>query len=169
MTLGGPTKKDKTFFLHQLRGVCARFQDVFEQRSDCRAEPESNPGHDRLGKESGIGGPSPQMCPVLQGFPWPASLGTVGGCTPQTTCTRIALSSTARRYPETAESQAMPTTRTTDGRRVYSLDPNQRSTRTPGWLRLDHRFSDKTTFYARAQRDVSVSYAQTNVSYHGPR
>ncbi|MGC2418340.1 MAG: TonB-dependent receptor [Candidatus Acidiferrales bacterium] len=162
MTLGGPIQKDKTFFFISYEGL-RQVQD--DSNSGQTVVPSPSLIQAILVSGRNGSGPSPQMCPVLQGFPWPASLGTVGGCTPKYV------------YPDSAFVNCSTISGncgipgdandpTTDGEEfTHSI---RTKINEDSWLaRLDHRFSDKTTFYARAQRDVSVSYAQINVSTTG--
>ena len=131
MTLGGPIQKIRHFSSSATRG-CVRFRR-FEQRSDCRAEPESNPGHPGLGKEWRPG--RRRRCArCCKDFRGPLRWGRSEAALPKS-CTRIAPSLTARRYPEIAESRRCQRPALRTGR-VYSLDPNHRSTKTPGLLAL---------------------------------
>jgi Carboxypeptidase regulatory-like domain/TonB dependent receptor-like, beta-barrel len=162
MTLGGPIQKDKTFFFVSYEGL-RQVQEASNSGQTVVPSPSLIQAILVSGRNGA--GPSPQMCPVLQGFPWPASLGTVGGCAPKYVYSDSAFVSCSTisgncGIPGDANDP------TTDGEEfTHSI---RTKINEDSWLaRLDHRFSDKTTFYARAQRDVSVSYAQINVSTTG--
>jgi hypothetical protein len=162
MTLGGPIQKDKTFFFISYEGL-RQLQEA--STSGQTFVPSPSLIQDILVNGRNGQGPSPAMCAVLEGFPWPSSLGTVGGCTPRVV------------YPDSAFVNCS-TLQGTCGLTPDANDPSTdweeftHSIRTKinedSWLaRVDHKFSDKTTFYARAQRDVSISDAQINVSSTG--
>ena len=77
------------------------------------------------------------MCSILQAYPWRASTGTVGGCAPRFV------------FPDAAFTPGSDT------------DSDQFTHPTPSIIhedtalvRIDHRFSDRTTLYGRAQRDI---------------
>jgi hypothetical protein len=166
MTLGGPIQKDKTFFflnyegLRQLQEASSSAQVYVPSASliqdilvNGRAVTTTNNGM----TTTTTYGPSPQMCGVLQGFPWPASLGTVAGCAPKVV------------YPdanfkpfegqETLDANDLPTDISN------FVHPVQSTIHEDTWLvRVDHRFSDKTTLYGRAQRDISLVNAQIGVT-----
>src|SRR5713101_7140068 len=80
MTVGGPIKKDKTFFflsyegLRQLQESSTAGTIIVPSASFLNTVLVT--GRDGLG-------PSPEMCSILQGFPWSKSTGTVGGCAPK--------------------------------------------------------------------------------------
>src|SRR5713101_1765597 len=80
MTVGGPIKKDKTFFFLSYEGL-RQLQE--SSTAGTIFVPSASflntilvTGRDGLG-------PSPEMCSILQGFPWSKSTGTVGGCAPK--------------------------------------------------------------------------------------
>jgi len=162
LTLGGPIQKDKTFFFISYEGL-RQLQDA--SNSGQTVVPSPSLIQDILVSGRSGAGPSPQMCPVLQGFPWPTSLGTVGGCAPKYPYPDSAFVNCST-IPGNCGIPGDANDPTTDGDEfTHSI---QTKINEDSWLaRFDHRFSEKTTFYARAQRDVSVSYSQINVSTTG--
>ena len=81
------------------------------------------------------------MCTIMQAYPWRASVSAIGSCKPRFV------------YPDSAFQQ------------TTSVDPNADllTAATPTvvhedtWLvRIDHKFSEKTLLYGRAQRDISL-------------
>lgn len=162
MTLGGPIQKDKTFFFISYEGLR---QQQEASTSGQTFVPSATLIQDVLVNGRNGSGPSPAMCAVLQGFPWRASLGTVGGCAPKYT------------YPDTAfVNCADPNANCGLSLGANDLISDVESFTHPikttinedSWLaRVDHKFSDKTTMYVRAQRDVSLSNAQIGVSNTG--
>jgi hypothetical protein len=153
MTFGGPIAKDKSFFflnyegLRQLQEVSTAGLIFVPSASLTKAILVT--GRDGLG-------PSPQMCTILQGFPWRQSTGTLGGCSPKV----VFPDSDFQLTPQTTGD---PTDLPTD---FDAFTHNVRTTvHEDTWLvRIDHKFSDKTTLYGRAQRDVSLVYAQIGIT-----
>jgi hypothetical protein len=85
---------------------------------------------------------SPQMCSILQAFPWRASTGSIAGCTPKFIFPDGAfVDQTGNGLPDSDQFTApAPTTVHEDT-----------------WLaRIDYHINDKTTLYGRAQRDISL-------------
>jgi Carboxypeptidase regulatory-like domain/TonB dependent receptor-like, beta-barrel len=158
MTLGGPIKKDNTFFFLSYEGLrqlqeASSYAKVYVPSASFIQDILVN-GRTAGGQQYG---PSPQMCAVLQGFPWPASLGTVGGCAPKVT------------YPDSnftafdGQESLGPNDLPTDISNF--VHPVQTTVHEDSWLvRVDHKFSDKTTLYGRAQRDISLVNAQIGVT-----
>ncbi|MGH9781734.1 MAG: carboxypeptidase regulatory-like domain-containing protein, partial [Candidatus Acidiferrales bacterium] len=152
MTVGGPIQKDKTFFFLSYEGLRQLQEDT---SSGVIFVPSASLVSDILVNGRNGDGPSPQMCTILQGFPWRASTGTVGGCTPKIV------------FPDSAFSPCPG----------CSSDPNEANdienfthaiettVHEDTWLaRIDHKFSDKTTLYVRAQRDISLVFSQIGVT-----
>jgi hypothetical protein len=163
MTLGGPIQKDKTFFFISYEGL--------RQQQDASTAgqtfvPSASLIQDILVNGRNGVGPSPAMCGVLQGFPWRASLGSVGGCTPKYVYPDSAFVNCANANANCGLSLTAGEDLTSD---VDSFThPIITKINEDSWLaRVDHKFSDKTTMYVRAQRDVSASYSQINVSATG--
>ena len=158
MTLGGPIIKDKTFFFLSYEGL-RQLQE--SSTAGTIIVPSASFLNTVLVTGRDGMGPSPQMCTILQGFPWAASTGTVGGCVPRFV------------FPDSTFAPLAA-----DQLSGLALDGNDQ----PGdfsafthnirttvhedtWLvRIDHKFSDKTTLYGRAQRDISLVDAQIGVT-----
>jgi len=126
LTLGGPIQKDKTFFFLSYEGV-RQLQSTTTQV----VVPSLSFQQATLTK-------SPQMCEILQGFPWRQSAGTINHCAP-----RFAFPDAAFQNLGADDDQF-----TTPVSTIVHED---------SWLvRIDHNFSDKTVLYGRAQRDISL-------------
>lgn len=162
MTLGGPIQKDKTFFFVSYEGLR---QQQEASTSGQTFVPSASLIQDVLVNGRNGSGPSAAMCAVLQGFPWRASLGSVGGCTPKFTYPDAAFLNCSDPSANCGLSLG-PNDLTSD---VESFTHSIKTTiNEDSWLaRIDHKFSDKTTLYVRAQRDVSISNAQIGVSATG--
>ncbi len=157
MTVGGPIKKDKTFFFLSYEGL-RQLQE--SSTAGTIIVPSASFLNTVLVTGRDGVGPSPQMCTILQGFPWRQSTGTIGGCAPKIT------------FPD---AQFTPCSSAACGVTVDAADPitdfdqfthNIRTTvHEDTWLvRIDHKFTDKTTLYGRAQRDISLVDAQIGVT-----
>jgi hypothetical protein len=126
-TFGGPIKKDKTFFFIDYEGLR-------QLQSNTQQFTVPNPFFQQQVLTT-----SPQMCTIMQGFPWRASVGTIGGCAPRFT------------YPDTA----FQTTSDPNADLITAATPT--TVHEDTWLvRIDHNFSDSTRLYGRAQRDISL-------------
>jgi len=143
LTVGGPIKKDNTFFFLSYEGL--RQLQAFTQQP---IVPSAHLLADILVNGRGGQGPAPQMCSILQVYAWRASTGTIGTCAPKFV------------FPDKA---FVP------GTVIDPTNPNaldfDRFTHTATTtihedtflIRIDHKFSDKTTLYGRAQRDIALS------------
>jgi carboxypeptidase family protein/TonB-dependent receptor-like protein len=156
-TVGGPIKKNKTFFfisyegLRQLQSITSQFT---VPSGACCANPMS-PTDPTQGTpltvpfQQAVLSQSPQMCTIMQAYPWRASVGSINGCSPRFT------------YPDSAFTylgQGDPTTNPN-----YNADADTLTAPTPTtvhedtWLvRLDHQFSERTLLYGRAGRDINL-------------
>jgi len=132
LTAGGPIRKDKTFFFLSYEGL-----RQLQSTTQVATVPSATLVNDILVNGRAGAGPSSQMCPILQAYPWRASTGTVGGCVPKLV------------FP--------------DGAFTPGSDPDSDlfTHATPSTIhedtaliRIDHKFSDKTSLYGRAQRDI---------------
>ena len=149
-TLGGPVKKNKTFFFLSYEGL-RQLQSTTQQftvpSGVCCGQLSS--GSIASGFQQYVLNTSPQMCSIMQAYPWRASVGAINGCAPRFV------------YPDAAFQQ------------TTSADPNADllTAATPttihedSWLvRIDHKFSESTSLYARAQRDISLVNAPNGSS-----
>ena len=162
MTVGGPIQKDKTFFFLSYEGLRQ------EQEASTAGQvivPSASLIQAILASGRNGQGPTPAMCGALQGFPWRSSIGTVGGCAPKVVfpdsqfvnCSTI--SGGCGITPDAND----PVTDFDEFTNTIKTKVNEDS-----WLaRFDHKFSDSTLFYARAQRDISRSSSQINISSGG--
>ena len=130
MSIGGPIVKNKVFFflnyegLRQYGGATTRV-----------LVPSPSIQQTTLAT-------SPQMCSILQAFPWRASTGSIGNCAPKFVFPDGAfVDQTGNGLPDSDQFTApAPTTVHEDT-----------------WLaRIDYQITDKTTLYGRAQRDISL-------------
>jgi hypothetical protein len=134
-TLGGPIKKDNTFFFISYEGL-RQLQSTTQQFT------VPNPAFQQQ-----VLSTSPVMCSIMQGFPWRASQGSIGNCAPRFT------------YPDSAF-QA-----TTDPNADLLTAATPTTVHEDTWLvRIDHKFSEKTLLYGRAQRDISLVDAPNSSS-----
>jgi hypothetical protein len=137
MTIGGPLIKNNTFFFLNYEGL-RQLQATTTQVS----VPSGVivPGN-TLTFQQKVLSQSPQMCAIMQAFPWRASVGTINGCAPLFV------------YPDGAFQSLAPDT--PDADLFTSAVPA--TVHEDTWLiRIDHKFSDKTLLYGRAQRDISL-------------
>jgi hypothetical protein len=138
LTFGGPIKKNKTFFFISYEGL-RQLQSTTNQVT----VPSASLQQQTLAQ-------SPQMCTILQGFPWKSSTGRIA--TSAGTCqARFS-------YPAAA---------------FVSLSPNSDQFTIPApttvhedtWLvRIDHKINENTLLYGRAQRDISLVTAPNGSS-----
>jgi len=148
VSIGGPIVKDKTFFFANYEGL-----RQFQATTAIAAVPTAKLLNEVLVTGRNGVGPSPQMCSILQGFPWQASTGTVGTCAPRFT------------FPDSFFSPLSPDLSPPDSgdaqnfTRAFPTVVHEDT-----WLvRIDHKISDKTTLYGRAQRDISLVDAPNNL------
>jgi hypothetical protein len=166
MTVGGPIKKDKTFFFLSYEGL-RQLQEstssgtIFVPSASFVQDILVNGRNDATQTPAVHVGPTPLMCAILQGFPWRASTGTVGGCAP-----KIVFPDTDFRALTLNELSG----ETIDANNLATdieafTHPIETTVHEDTWLvRIDHKFSDKTTLYGRAQRDISLVNAQIGVT-----
>jgi hypothetical protein len=135
MTLGGPIVKNNTFFFIDYEGL---------RQLQSNTQQFTVPG---ASFQQQVLTTSPQMCTIMQGFPWRASVGSIGGCS-----ARFA-------YPDTA----FQATSDPNAQLVTAATPTTVNEDT--WLvRIDHKFSESTLLYGRAQRDISLVNAPNGSS-----
>ena len=166
MTVGGPIKKDKTFFFLSYEGL-RQLQEstskgtIFVPSPSFIADILVNGRNDATQTPPVHVGPSPDMCAILQGFPWEASAGTIGGCAP-----KIVFPNTAFRplTPDELSGETIDANNLATDILAFT-HPIETTVHEDTWLvRIDHKFSDKTTLYGRAQRDISLVNAQIGVT-----
>jgi hypothetical protein len=132
MSLGGPIKKEKTFFFINYEGL-----RQFQGNTLVAAVPTAAFAQSILAT-------SPQMCSIVQSFPWRQSTGAIGACAPRFTFGDSFFSPLQPSDPEFGTVENF----THVGATTVHEDT---------WLvRIDHKLSDKTTLYGRAQRDISL-------------
>jgi hypothetical protein len=140
-TLGGPIKKNNTFFFISYEGL-RQYQTTtttFTVPSGiCCGQLSSGPL--TSGFQQYVLNTSPQMCSIMQAFPWRASVRTINGCSARFVHPDAAFQQTSADPNADSLTAALPTTVHEDT-----------------WLvRIDHKFSEKTLLYGRAQRDISL-------------
>ena len=139
MSLGGPVKKDKLFFFLNYEGLrqfgATTNQLLVPTAAIARAtllggDVNRNPGG------------SPQMCSILQAFPWRVSTGSIGNCSP------------LHVYPDTAF--AGPAISGLSDADLLTV-PAQTTVHEDTWLvRMDYQVNAKTMLYGSAHRDISL-------------
>jgi len=135
MTFGGPIVKDHTFFFVSYEGL-RQLQSTTQQFTVPSGAVAQN---QTLSFQQQVLNTSPQMCAIMQAFPWRTSAGTINGCAPRFV------------YPDAA----FQTTSDPNADLVTAATPT--TVHEDSWLvRIDHKFSDKTLLYGRAQRDISL-------------
>jgi len=135
MTVGGPIIKNKTFFFVNYEGL-RQLQSITQQFTVPSGVVA--PGQ-TLSFQQQVLNTSPQMCNIMQAYPWRASVGTINGCKPRFV------------YPDAA----FQTTSDPNGDLVTAATPT--TVHEDTWLvRIDHKLNDKTVLYGRAQRDISL-------------
>ncbi|MGC2325337.1 MAG: TonB-dependent receptor, partial [Candidatus Sulfotelmatobacter sp.] len=133
MSLGGPVKKDKLFFFLNYEGL-----RQFGETTNQLLVP--NP----LTQKATLA-LSPQMCSILQAYPWRASTGSIGSCSP----THV--------YPDGgfADQTNNPTNPLPDS--DLFTTPAATTVHEDTWLvRMDYNVSAKTKLYGSAHRDISL-------------
>ena len=137
MTFGGPVVKDKLFFFlnyEGLRQYAATTNQVPVPSPLAQSQTLTNPNLTPTQVT--------QMCEILQAFPWRASTGKIGTCSPIHT------------YPDGAFAD-----QTSNGFPDSDLltAPAPTTVHEDTWLfRMDYDINPKTTLYGRAQRDISL-------------
>ena len=147
MTLGGPIKKDKLFiFLNYegLRQLQSTTQQFAVPSGICcgqlqNPDPTKPPIPLSIPYQQYVLNTSPQMCSIMQAYPWRASVGAVGSCASRFT------------YPDTA----FQATSDPNADLITAATPTTIHEDT--WLvRMDYKINANTLLYGRAQRDISL-------------
>ncbi len=140
VTLGGPIKKDKLFFFidyEGLRQLQQNTQQFAVPSGICCGQLAS--GNLTVPYQQYVLTTSPQMCTIMQAYPWRASVGTIGNCAPRFT------------YPDSAF------TATSDPNADLITAPTPTTIHEDTWLaRVDYKINSSTLLYGRAQRDISL-------------
>ncbi len=156
LTFGGPIKKDKTFFFISYEGL-RQLQSTTQVFTVPSGFPATTGG---TSFQQQVLNKSPQMCEIMQGYPWRASAGTINGCSPRfvypdTAFQWLGQDPSAQNYDPNADNvtAATPTTVHEDT-----------------WLvRIDHKINEQTLLYGRAQRDISLVDAPNGSSLPGDK
>ena len=143
MTFGGPIVKDNTFFFISYEGL-RQTQSITQQFTVPSGVVAQN---QTLTFQQQVLNTSPQMCTIMQAFPWRASAGTINGCAPRFV------------YPDAAFQWLGqdPTAQNFDPNADLVTAATPTTVHEDSWLvRIDHKFSENTLLYGRAQRDISL-------------
>ena len=141
LTFGGPIQKDKTFFFVNYEGLRQA-----QPATTSATVPDA-------GLQAAILTASPAMCPILQAFPWRQSA----------VAQNQALNCPAlHAFPDsvfTSQAPFDPLNPDSTGFDGFSHSPDT-TIHEDTWLaRVDHKFSENTSLYVRAQRDVAITKA----------
>ena len=172
MSFGGPIVKNKTFFFlnyEGLRQAAVNGEQMTVPSGHCCAAfntTAGEPGLQTIGYQQYVlthapSGFEPQLCRIMQSFPWRVSVGgPINGCAPRTV------------LPDALFQYQGSATPGLDG------DPNNEDLLTVGrqttihedtWiLRIDHQINEKTLLYGRAQRDIALWNAPASFSASVP-
>jgi len=134
-TVGGPIVKKKTFFFISYEGL-----RQLQSTTQTFTVPSgiAPPGGGSSFQQQVLN-TSPQMCAIMQAFPWRSSVSSINGCAPRFV------------YPDGAFQQ----TSDTDADLLTAATPT--TVHEDTWLvRIDHKFNESTLLYGRAQRDISL-------------
>ena len=156
LTVGGPIQKDKTFFFISYEGL-RQLQSITQQFAVPAGVASPGAG---LPYQQQVLTTSPQMCSIMQAYPWRASVGTINGCAPRFV------------YPDAAFQYLGqdPNSPNYDPTADFLTAPTPTTVHEDSWLiRIDHKISDKTMLYGRAQRDISLVDAPNGSSLPGDK
>lgn len=156
LTFGGPIKKDKAFFFISYEGL-RQLQSTTQTFTVPSGFPTTSGG---TSFQQQVLNTSPQMCAIMQGYPWRASAGTINGCSPRFV------------YPDGAFQWlgADPTAQNYDPNADNVTAATPTTVHEDTWLvRIDHKINEKTLLYGRAQRDISLVDAPNGSSLPGDK
>jgi hypothetical protein len=144
MTVGGPIKKDKTFFflsyegLRQLQSITQQFTVPSGACCGALPDPITANQYDPLQTsfQQYVLTQSPQMCSIMQAYPWRASVGTISGCVPRFV------------YPDSAfQYQGDPTNLSNVSNDDLVTAATPTTVHEDTWLvRLDHQINTSQTY-----------------------
>src|SRR5580704_9130486 len=142
MTLGGPDQKDKLFFFINYEGL-----RQFGATTNQVLVPTAAIARGTLLGGDGVNlnpGGSPQMCSILQAYPWRASTGSIGNCDP------------LHVYPDTAFAAPSAINNNPVDADLLTA-PASTTVHEDTWLvRMDYKINEKTLLYGSAHRDISL-------------
>jgi hypothetical protein len=161
MTFGGPIVKNKTFFFISYEGL-RQLQSTTQQFNVPSGFCCGTQGGSTLSTsfQQYVLSTSSQMCSILQAYPWRTSVGTLNGCAPRIT------------YPDAAFQWLGrdPTSKSFDPNADLVTAATPATVHEDTWLlRIDHKISEKTLLYGRAQRDISLVNAPNGSSLPGDK
>ena len=159
MSLGGPIIKNRTFFFLNYEGarqLQVNTEQIIVPSGFCCAafSGTGEPGPVTSGFQQYALSQSPQLCTILQAFPWRASVGTINGCAPRAA------------YPDSAFQWQGSSSSPSDLNNQDLLTVGRQTTvHEDTWLvRIDHNITNNTLLYGRAQRDISLVHAPAGFS-----
>jgi hypothetical protein len=162
-TVGGPIKKDKTFFFASYEGL-RQLQSITQQFAVPAGFGQNNiVSNSNLTYQQLVLQTSPQMCAIMQAYPWrtsAAAKGPINGCSPRFV------------YPDAAFSYLGqdPNASNFDPNADTLTAPTPTTVHEDTWLvRIDHQINAKTLLYGRAQRDISLVDAPNGTSLPGDK
>src|SRR5579872_2360838 len=162
LTFGGPIQKNKTFFFISYEGL-----RQLQSTTQTFAVPSgfgvgfNNAAQTSLSVpfQQNVLNSSPQMCEIMQAYPWRASVGTINGCAPRFV------------YPDAAFQWQGSVSSASDSNNIDVVTaPTPTTVHEDTWLvRIDHKIGENTLLYGRAQRDISLVNAPNGSSLPGDK
>jgi hypothetical protein len=164
LTVGGPIKKDNTFFFISYEGI-RQLQSTTQQsivpagigNAVFGANEPTNvttPYQKYVLDQATSLGYGARICQIMQAFPWRASVGSIDGCSP-----RFVFPDSAFQWQGSSSSPSSLNNQDL----ITAATPT--TVHEDTWLiRIDHKISEKTLLYGRAQRDISLVDAPNSFS-----